>query len=177
MKKLLIILFVPLLFIQCRRNDSEIIKKNDVGGVTKNTTEEQLFEMFDNDSIVKIPADKKYVNEYAIYTRSGDHILSVFPMIPKDSTKILERVQIFSPDYKTVKGISTKSTFKDINTNYTIKKIDPTFTSALVYIDEINATIALDKKDLGLKELDMNKINKDQIPDLAKIKYIDIWFN
>ena len=176
MKKLLL-LFVPLLLIQCKQNDTAIIKKNEVGGITKNTTEEQLFKLFEDDSIVKVPEDKKYVNEYVIYTKTGEHLVTVFPMIPKDSAKIIERVQIFSPKYKTEKGISTKSTFKDVNTNYTIKKIDPTFTSALVYIDELNATIALDKKDLGLKELDMNKISKDQVPDMAKIKYIDIWFN
>jgi hypothetical protein len=176
MKKLLL-LIVPLLLIQCKQNDTAIIKKNNVGGITKNTTEEQLFKLFEEDSIVKIPENKNYINEYAIYTKEGEHLVTVFPLIPKDSSKLLERVQIFSSRYKTEKGISTNSTFKDINTNYTIKKIDPTFTSALVYIDELNATIALDKKDLGLKELDMNKISKEQVPDLAKIKYIDIWFN
>ncbi len=176
MKKLLF-LFVPLLFLQCKQNDTAIIKKNEVGGITKNTTEEQLFKIFKNDSVVKIPADQSYVNEYAIYAKGGEHLLTVFPLIPRDSSKFLERVQIYSSKYKTEKGLSTQSTFKDINTKYTIKKIDPTFTSALVYIDELNATVALDKKDLGLKELDMNKINKDQVPDMARIKYIDIWFN
>lgn len=176
MKKLLLLL-IPLLFIQCMQNNTKVIKKNYVGGITKNTTEKQLFELFEDDSIVKVPADKKYVNEYVVYEKGGEHLVTVYPMIPKDSAKMVERVQIFSPKYKTEKGISTKSVFKDINTNYTIRKIDPTFTSALVYIDELNATVALDKKDLGLKELDMNKISKDQVPDQAKIKYIDIWFN
>ncbi|RUA08788.1 MAG: hypothetical protein DSY82_06605 [Flavobacteriia bacterium] len=176
MKKLLL-LFVPLLFIQCKQNDTAIIKKNDVGGITKNTTKEQLFKLFEEDSIVKIPEGKNYVNEYAIFKKGGEHLLTVYPLIPKDSTQFIERVQIFSPKYKTEKGVSTSSVFKDVNANYTIKKIDPTFTSALVYIDELNATIALNKKDLGLKELDMNMISKDQVPDQAKIKYIDIWFN
>jgi hypothetical protein len=44
-------------------------------------------------------------------------------------------------------------------------------------VDELNATFALDKKDLKLGEFDMSKIRKDQIPDMAKIKYITLWFD
>lgn len=177
MKTPLLILLVSLLFIQCKNSDSNLIKKNSVAGITKKTTETELYNLFKDDSIVKVPEGKDYVNEYRIYTRKGDLILQVFPQIPKDSVKNIERVQVYSPNYKTEKGVTTKSTFKDINSKYSIKKIDPTFTSALVYIDEINATIALNKADLGLDELDMNKISKDQVPDMAKIKYITIWFN
>jgi hypothetical protein len=53
----------------------------------------------------------------------------------------------------------------------------PTLSSAILFIDEINFTMALDKKDLGIDEFDMRKISKDQIPDNAKIKYITVWFD
>ena len=86
-------------------------------------------------------------------------------------------MKIFSDQYETEKGVSTASTYKDIVENYSISKVEPTFNSAVVFIDEINATIAIDKKDLKLDEFDMRKISKDQIPDMAKIQYITLWFD
>lgn len=176
MKKVLI-LIVVFLFIQCKDQNSNLITKGKVGDITKYTTLQEFENIFKSDSIVKIPEGSKYVNEYAVYKKGGKHLLSVFPIIPKDTASFIERIKVFSPIYKTEKGVSTSATFSDIETHYSINKIDPTFTTAIVYIDELNCTIALDKKDLGLGEFDLNKISKDQIPDLARIKYITIWFD
>jgi len=60
--------------------------------------------------------------------------------------------------------------------NYTIDKIEPSFSSAILFVDEINATISLNKKDLNLHEFDMRAIRQDQIPDEASINYITLWF-
>ena len=76
----------------------------------------------------------------------------------------------------TEKGISTTSAFKDIADNYSIDKIEPSFSAAILFIDEINATISLNKEDLGLDEFNMNDIRQDQIPDEAGIRYISLWF-
>ena len=176
MKKYIpLIVFISLL-ISCDNKSETLIAKHKVGEITSKTTEKELFEIFSKDSVVKIPSGKDYVNEYAVYDKEGNHILSVFPPIPNDSVKKVDRVQVFSPKYKTEAGISTDSPFKDVKINYSIKKIDPTFRSAVVYLEELDAAVILDKKDLGLKEFDMNKISVDQVPDMARIKYIDVWF-
>ncbi|MEN8126060.1 MAG: hypothetical protein ABFR32_13140 [Bacteroidota bacterium] len=175
MKKVLF-LIIAFIFIQCSDQKTKLITKGKVGEITKITTEKELEDIYKNDSIVKIPKESIYVNEYAIYEKGGKHLLSVFPKIPEDTVSFIERIHIYSPKFITEKGVSTISTFSDIMANYSINKIDPTFTTAIIYIDELNGTFALDKKDLGLDEFDLNKISKDQIPDMAKIKYITIWF-
>ncbi|MEN8186823.1 MAG: hypothetical protein ABFR05_06810 [Bacteroidota bacterium] len=177
MKKVLTLLILSVIFVQCNSNDKTVIAKGKVGEITKTTTIEELEDMFKNDSVVKLPEGEEFVNEYVIYSEEGERLLSVFPSLPQDSIKAFERVQVYSPGFKTEKGVSTASTFRDINSNYSIKKIDPTISSAVVYIDELNGMFILNKKDLGLDEFDMNKISKDQVPDLASIKYITIWFD
>ena len=44
-------------------------------------------------------------------------------------------------------------------------------------LDELNATISLNKSDLNLDEFDMGKIVQDQIPDEASINYIRFGLN
>ena len=70
-----------------------------------------------------------------------------------------------------------KSTFKDINTNYVINKVETTLSSATLYIDELNATIAIDKEDLGISKFSRKEILVEQIPNVSNIKFFTIWFN
>ena len=60
--------------------------------------------------------------------------------------------------------------------NYSIDKIETSFTAAILFVDELNATILLNKSDLNLDEFDMREIRADQIPDEASINYISLWF-
>ncbi|MGA9270247.1 MAG: hypothetical protein WBV45_06460, partial [Lutimonas sp.] len=68
------------------------------------------------------------------------------------------------------------STFENVRGQYSIDDIEPSFSSAILFIDELNATISLDKKDLNIDEFDMREIREDQIPDRASILYITLWF-
>ena len=52
-----------------------------------------------------------------------------------------------------------------------------TILSAHIDIDELNATMSIDKKEIGINEFNRDKIKADQIPDLARIKHFTIWFN
>ena len=81
------------------------------------------------------------------------------------------------PRFTTEKGINLNSPFKDINLNYRINKVETSLLSATLYIDELNATIALDKADLGVSQFSREEIKIEQIPDMAKIKYFTIWFD
>lgn len=177
MSRIFPLALIFLLFIQCSKEKEYKITRDQVGRLTKNTSRETILEMFKNDSLLMFPKDGKIVNEYIVYQKGGKHLLSIFPKMSEDSLHLIERIHIYSPNYKTEKGISVASTYRDVAANYSFDKIDPTFTSAIIYLDEINGTIVLDKSDLGLAEDDLNKIQKEQIPDHARIKYLTVWFD
>ena len=177
MKKVITLIVLSLIFVQCNSDKKFLITKNKLGDIQKNTTIDELDEMFENDSVIKLPENSPVINKYKVYSENGTQIMTFNMDVDRDSIKGIENVKIFDKNYKTEKGLSTLSTFKDVMDNYSINKIEPTFSSAIVFIDEINATVALDKKDLRIAEFDMKKINKDQIPDMANIKYITLWFD
>lgn len=177
MKKIIVLILLSLILVQCNNQNDTLIAKNQVGKLSKSTKISDLDDIFKNDSVIRIPEDTDNFYEYRVFQKGGKQLLTIKPKFERDTIKLIESVQIFSNRFKTVKGISTLSVYKDIVDNYSINKIEPTFTSAIVIIDELNATFALDKNDLRLNEFDMNKINKDQVPDMAKIKYITVWFD
>ncbi len=177
MGRIFLLAWVFLLFIQCNKHKEFKITREKVGELTKNTSKEAIIELFKNDSLIMFPKDENMVNEYIVYQKGGKHLLSIFPKMSEDSLHVIERIHIYSPDYKTEKGISVASTYRDVAASYTFDKIAPTFTSAIIYLDEINGAIVMEKSDLGLAEDDLNKIQKEQIPDHARIKYITVWFD
>lgn len=177
MKKIISIIVLSLILIQCNSNDKFVISKHNLGGIKKNTTVTELDKMFKNDSVIKFPKESDIVRKYKVFDTSGHHLLTVNMDVQRDSIKGISNIKIFSNQYKTEKGITTDSTFKDVIGNYSISKVEPFISSVIVSVDELNAGIALDKKDLKIEEFDMRKISKDQIPDLAKIKYITLWFD
>ena len=148
-----------------------------MGDINKNTTQAELDIMFEKDSIVKLPENGTLFNKYKIYNKSGDQLLTIKFAIKRDSIKGVDNIKIFDKTYKTKKGISTASTFKDVLDQYSINKVEPFIASVIISIDELNASIALDKKELKINEFDMRKVSKDQIPDMAKIQYITLWFD
>ena len=176
MKKIITLFLISLIFIQCSNEKGILIAKNQLGKINLNTKILELDKLFKKDSIVKLPEEADVYKKYEIYSKAGNHLLTITPKFSSDSLVTIDNIKIFSNEFKTERGISTISTYKDVLDSYSINKIEPSFASAIVFIDEINATIALDKKDLNLDEFDMNKISKDQVPDMAKIKYITLWF-
>lgn len=176
MKKLFGLLFISILLVQCGQDKDTLILKNQLGRVTKNTSIEELDKIFKNDSVAKIPEGSEFIREYKVFGVDGKVELIFNPRWQNDSIKGLDLVKIYSSRFSTEKGISTISTFRDIADTYSIEKIEPSFSAAILFIDEINATISLDKKDLGLDEFNMNDIRQDQIPDDASIKYMTLWF-
>ena len=177
MRKVIVLVVLSFIFIQCGKDQEILIAKNQVGKLNNKTQIEELDVLFKNDSIVKLPRDMDVIREYKIYETGGDHVLTIRPNFEADSVKLIESVQIFSDRFITERGVTTASIYSDILDTYSINKIEPTFSTAILFIDELNATIALDKKDLRIDEFDMRKISQDQIPDNASIKYITVWFD
>lgn len=177
MRKVLALVVLSFVFIQCSNQKEGLIAKNRVGKLNNKTQIEDLDILFKNDSIVKLPKDMDIIREYKIYEAGGNAILTIRPDFDIDSLKLIESIQVFSENFMTERGVSTASVYSEILDSYSINKIEPTFSTVILFIDEINATIALDKKDLQIDEFDMRKISQDQIPDNAKIKYITVWFD
>lgn len=176
MKKLIAVLVMTILLVGCGQGDDMLIAKSQLGKINKNTSIAELDKMFKNDSVEKFTANSELIREYRVFDKSGKQKLIFIPLRQNDSIKGLELVKIYSDLYTTEKGISTSSTFGEISGNYTINKIEPSFSAAILFVDEINATISLDKKDLNLDEFDMSPIRQGQIPDEASVNYITLWF-
>lgn len=186
-KRVVYIVLASFLFIQCAKENQYLIEKGKVGSLTKETTILELPTIFEKDSVVSNLAlnnddaeDRIFSlndDEYVIFSKKGEKLLEISPTKQHDSLSKIKSIQIFDRNYKTDKGVSLQSTFKDINENYMVNKVETTLTSATLFIDELNATIAIDKKELGLNSFSREEITIDQIPDIAKIKYFTIWFN
>ncbi|WP_299523723.1 hypothetical protein [uncultured Lutibacter sp.] len=187
LKRIIFIVLVSFLFVQCSKENKYLIEKGKVGYLTKETTVLELSSIFKKDSIVsKLQLnelnneDKLFSlddDEYEIFSLEGDKLLEIAPTNQNDSLSKIKSIQIFDRNYKTEKGISLQSTFKDINEHYLVNNIETTLTSATLFIDELNATISIDKKELGISIFSREEVTIDQIPDIAKIKYFTIWFN
>jgi len=183
-KRFFSVIFVLFLFIQCSDNNTYLVEKGRVGLLHTETKIGDLKQIFSKDSLVSVLNSEKDAtlfsnesDEYIVYSKEGEKLLEISPQIQADSLSRVRSIQIFDVNYKTDKGVSLKSTFKDINENYLVNKVETTLTSATLFIDELNATIAIDKKELGLNSFSREQISIDQIPDIAKIKYFTIWFN
>lgn len=174
-------------FISCNRHADYLVEKGRVGKINKETKINELIDLFANDSLVvdlseaelSKDSEKKYFHEddeYAVYNKEGKHLLTIIPLNQNDSLSTVKSVEIFNNKYKTKKGISLYSPYKDISTAYQLS-ITNTLLSAHIDIDELNATMSIDKKEIGINEFNRDIIETDQIPDLARIKHFTIWFN
>ncbi len=186
-KKIIPVIIIAIMVSQCSKRNEFVIKKGAVGNLDKETVMLDLLEIFENDSLVSgverndlEQNSTSFVStsgEYIVFSKTGKKMLEIVPANLNDSLSKIKSIQIFDPSYKTEKGVSLASNFSDINKNYMVNKVETTLTSATLFIDELNATISIDKKELGLNQFSREQIRIDQIPDLAKIKYFTIWFN
>ena len=179
-----LLFFLTIILISCGNNNKFKIIKGKVGTLTPATTIQQLEKIFKKDSIVKNLSEGSLGDnyfqdddEYLIYEKGGKHLLTIIPKEQLDSTSTIKSIQIFDKRYKTENGTNIESTFSEIRLNNNVNKVETSFSSATLFLDDLNATIAIDKEELGLKEFSTEKVSLEQIPDLAKMKSFIIWFN
>ena len=115
-------------------------------------------------------------DEYFIFEKGGKLLLTILPKEQLDTTSTIKSIEIHDERFKTLSGISINSSFSEINVSNTIHKIERTFSSATLFLDNLNTTITIDNEELGLKEFSTQKVTKEQIPDLAKMKSFIVWF-
>ena len=186
LKKSCYLLLLALLLVQCKQENQYLIEKGKVGYLNTETFVKDLPTIFEQDSIC-IPLEKNKnkevslffndADEYEIFSKTGKKLLAVTPAEEDDSISKIKSIQIFDVNYKTEKGVGIQSTFQQIKKNYVINKVETTLTSATLYIDELNATISIDKVEIGISKFNNDEILIEQIPDISKIKYFTIWFN
>jgi len=181
MKKFLLLVLLLVLIVNCKKENNYLLAKEQVGMITTTTQIHELESIFEKDSLVShigegAFADSAY-DEYMVYHIQDGHILTIIPKEQHDSTSTIESIQIFGENYKTISGLGLTSTFSDITGNYSVNKVESTFTTAVLFVDELNATMTIDKKELGINDFGIQKISLGQIPDLAKIKGITFWFD
>jgi len=180
MKKIGIILTIAMLMVQCKKENHFLIDKNKIGNLESTTQVYELEALFASDSlVVRLGegdfADSSY-DEYLVYSKKGEQLLSIIPKEQHDSTATIDHVQILNTKFKSEKGLGLASTFKDIVDMYSVSKVEDAISVAQISIDELNATVTIDKKELGLNDFSSHKIVVEQIPDMAKIKTLTIWF-
>lgn len=178
-KKISCMVLICFSIISCQKDkkqDPFEISYNRIGKLTHTTQVRQLDSIYANDSIVKNAKENQFVtisNTIEIYEKGGTKLLRLEPKEENDPASVIESIQIIDPRYKTISGLSVASYFKDIKDQYTITKINNTLSAAVIFVDSIQASITIDKKELP-SELKFNtdiKIKSSQIPDSAKIKH------
>lgn len=177
------IILLFLLFVSCKREQNPFeIGKHHIGLLTDSTKVKDLKTLFINDSIVTFINGDEFTgnkNNIDIFEKGGKHLLSLTPKQALDSTSVIQSIEIIDPRYKTEKNISTASTFKDISGAYKISKINNLISSLVLNVNELNASFAIDKKQLPTNlQFDMSlKFESIHIPDDAKMKYFFINWN
>ncbi|APG61231.1 hypothetical protein [Christiangramia salexigens] len=183
-KRVLLVLGLSIGLTSCSNENENpfLITSSQVGVLKKDVKINQLDSIFKGDSIVRQtsgPEQLRSTDEIKIYDKQGQALMNLEPLQEFDSTSTIGYIRIIDPRFETKQGLSVKSTFKDIVENYNISRIENTINAAVVFIDEINAYITIDKTQLptSLRYDTDGKIMASQIPDDAKIKYFMIYWN
>jgi len=177
LKKIIFIVFVSFLFIECKEEKNPFLISNDsVGLLTRGMTIKKIDSVFVRDSIVKLYTQNNELptqGEVEIFEKNGTKLLSISPITNNDPDALISNFQFFDPRYKTDKGLNLSSTFKDIKTNYKISNIETTISTVVLFLEDSDLFINIDKKELpeNLRYNPNLEIDITNIPDDAKIKY------
>lgn len=179
-KSLLALVIFSSIITSCQKEqDPYLISANRVGHLTKDVQIRHLDSVFEGDSIVNQLNESelyKNSNEIEVYDSQAKKVLLLEPVQAFDSTSTIGFIRVLDPRYKTAKGLNIESTFNDIVENYNISRIENTLSAAVVFIDDLNIYVTIDKKQLPaeLRYDTQARIQASQIPDNAKIKYFMI---
>ncbi len=179
------ILLLSVLILGCQKDveqDPFEISNNRIGLLTNEIKVNQLDSIFANDSIAKRISGDQFLsasNAIEIYEKGGKKLLVLEARKESDPTSTIESIQVIDPRYKTATGLSSNSIFKDLKDQYTISKINNTLSTAVVFVDSIQAYFTIDKKELprDFQYTTDIKIEASHIPDSAKIKHFWVSWN
>lgn len=174
--KLPFITILCLVLASCTNNSQFLIQKNQVGPLTAATKVAALDSLYASDSLVRRVGEGDYVqagnDTYLLYDNQGNPLLSLIPKQQFDPQETIETIQIIDSRYTTAEGLTSASTFGELKAAHNISSIQNTIKSVLVFVDELDIYVTIDKKELPL-ELRYGtdqKIEAVHIPDDAVIK-------
>lgn len=179
-KTILISLITILLFVQCEKESNRfLIQKGAIGNLTKSTPIKQIDSIFEQDSIVWLNPINNSLGiqgEIEIFEKGGKKLLLLSPENENDSNSVIINIQVFDDRYKTEQGFNSGSTFKDLKENYKITAIDNAINSVVIYLEDSEIFITIDKKQLpeNVRYNYTTKIESTQIPLEATFKYFMI---
>ncbi len=179
MKVFAIALLTVLLTASCtQEKDPFLIQNGSVGLLTKDIRVSQLDSVFALDSVVRISSNNDSFiagGDIEIYDKAGSLLLVLTPAVIGTDTSKIKTIQIKDARFTTAKGLAANSTFKQIKDNYTIGSIDATISSVLVSMNETDAYVIIDKKQLPESlRYTSDPIEVTQIPETATFKYMMI---
>lgn len=170
--------------IGCNNHSKFVIEKGKIGDVNGETTIKDLKSIFERDSIVSTLSEgalgDNYFQDddkYLIYEKGGKHLLTIIPKEQLDSTSTIKSIEIHDSRFHTKDNIDLNSSFSEINAVDNNIRVESTLSSVTLFLDEINATIAIDKEELGLSKFSTQKVSLEQIPDLARMRSFVLWFD
>ncbi len=178
-------LLVAILIFSCQKEEKQNpfeISYNRIGLLTNEIKISQLDSVFANDSIARSTTQNQFLsnaNEIEIYEKGGVKLLVLEAREESNTNATIENIQIIDSRYKTSLGLSSASVFKDIKDNYSISKINNTLSTAVIFVDSIQAYFTIDKKELP-REFQFTtdiEIKATDIPDASKIKHFWISWN
>src|SRR5699024_2977378 len=174
--KLLFAFLVVIAFTACQQEEKDtryLITKNSIGDLTKDTRISQLKSVFPEDSLVQgnsAAGSLSGGDEITVYKKDGQELLRLQPATDFDTTSTIASVQVLDTMYKTEDGLGRGSDFEVLESNYNISRIENTLGTAMVFVDELNIYIDIDKEDI-LEPTEMGaKIKTSQIKDNAEVK-------
>ncbi|WP_271783161.1 hypothetical protein [Aquimarina algiphila] len=177
-KKIIQVFAISLVVFSCqndKKQDPFEITTNRIGLLTNEIQVKELDSIFAKDSIAKrTPGDQSigYANEIEIYEKGGTKLLILETDEKSSPSSIIKSIEIIDPRYKTLAGLSSNGVFKDIKDHYKVSKINNTLSTAVIFVDSIQAYFTIDKKELPQKFRGTTdiEIKEADIPDSSKIK-------
>jgi len=179
MKKLIGLSLICLTLVTaCSKKDYTFnISNGQVGPLNKTVQLKQIDSIFASDSLVKLNPNQETLGtrgEVEVYEKGGAKLMLITPMDERDPNSRIQHIRIFDPRYQTDKGIGLESTFGELEQAYTIGTIQTTISSVVVFLQDADLYITIDKQQLpeNLRYDPSVKVEAVQIPDAATFKYL-----
>lgn len=172
---LIILLICALISCQKEENKRYLITRDRVGNLTKEIQVNQLDSVFPGDSVVNTNTSREFSgrNEIIIYSKEdGRELLRLQPKINFDSTSTIATVQVIDTLYRTDKGLSRGSDFEVLNKNYKVSRVENTLGTVMVFVDQMNMYVDIDKREVREPTQMGADIKASQIRKRAKIKHL-----
>ncbi len=174
--RLLIVLSLAVLLGACQKNDKDsqyLITKNSIGNLTPSTPVYQLDSIFAKDSVVRVNTSEGFSagKEIKIFNSAGQLMLRLQPVEDFDSTSTIANIEVIDTLYHTKHGLGKGSRFKTLKANYNISRIENIVGAAVVFVDELNAYVIIDKEDILAPKGMGVKIKTSQIKEEALIRH------